>query len=57
MKTELFDRLCSVEHLFRAWENVKSKNSAGGVDGENVSSFDSDVQGNLKKLSSELMSS
>ena len=54
MSTTLFDRLCSVEHLFRAWEHVKKKNAAGGVDGESVTGFEASLEDNLAGLAEEL---
>lgn len=54
MSTTLFGRLCSYQHLFRAWEHVKRKNSRGGIDGATISEFDASLEENLRDLLEEL---
>ncbi len=54
MTATLFSRLCSPDHLFRAWEHVKSKKSSGGIDGETVRGFEESLRDNLDDLSEEL---
>ena len=39
MKIKLFERLCSPEILQEAWISVKSKKSAGDIDGISVKDF------------------
>lgn len=46
MTATLFSRLCSPDHLFRAWEHVKSKKSSGGIDGETVRGFEESLRDN-----------
>jgi len=50
----LFDKLCSTDCLFAAWSSVKSKNSAGGIDGLSVLDFDNKLSENLFSLQKEL---
>lgn len=38
--TKLFEKLCQKTLLYEAWRTVKSKNSAGGIDGMTISDFD-----------------
>lgn len=54
MTATLFSRLCSPDHLFRAWEHVKSKKSSGGIDRETVRGFEESLRDNLDDLSEEL---
>ena len=49
-----FETLCSVAHLKKAWEDVKSKKAGGGVDGETLSTFEVNLLPNLEILSREL---
>lgn len=36
----LFQKLCTENHLYHAWRQVKAKNSAGGIDGFSVLDFE-----------------
>ena len=36
-----------MEHLTKAWEDVKAKNAGGGIDGESVASFEINLKENL----------
>lgn len=51
----LFQKLCTENHLYNAWLQVKSKRSAGGVDGFSVLDFDNDLQNNLRIIQKELL--
>ena len=35
----LFSKLCTKETLYNAWQQVKAKNAAGGIDGFNDCRF------------------
>ncbi|MDR2915332.1 MAG: CRISPR-associated endonuclease Cas1 [Tannerella sp.] len=49
-----FQRLCAVNTLFEAWKVVKSKNSAGGIDGFSVAMFDENLKVYLSQLQEDL---
>ncbi|NLW36113.1 MAG: CRISPR-associated endonuclease Cas1 [Syntrophorhabdus aromaticivorans] len=53
---ELYETLCRSENLFRAWESVRAKGSAGGIDGVSIDSFESGLDRNLEDLADELRS-
>lgn len=55
-KCSLFSRLCSEEVLYKAWEFVKAKRSAGGIDGESIVTFEAGIAGRIKEISLELSS-
>ena len=50
----MYQRLCDINTLFNAWKHVKSKKSAGGIDGFSVLSFEENLQENLQHLQEEL---
>ncbi len=50
----LVDKVYKVKNLYRAWESVKAKGGAGGVDGETLKSFEARLDGNLKRLHDDL---
>lgn len=52
----LFQRLCTVNTLFEAWKAVKSKNSAGGIDGFSVAMFEENLKVYLSQLHEDLRS-
>ena len=52
----LFQRLCSEKHLLQAWEQVKSKNAAGGVDKKTVDDFAKNLAENIQSIIVELKS-
>lgn len=56
MKTQssLYDALCREETLYEAWKAVKSKNSAGGIDGITLSCFEENLAKHILELSDEL---
>ncbi|MDZ4711305.1 MAG: CRISPR-associated endonuclease Cas1 [bacterium] len=45
----------SSEQLFKSWENVKSKNKAGGIDNVSIKQFEGAVKENLVKLQNEVV--
>ena len=54
MDSSMFKTLCSIDHLLSSWDSIKSKNSAGGIDGESISEFDKNLKDNLQELADEL---
>ena len=56
MQTKLIHALCEISTLQRAWKFVKSKGSAGGVDGISIVDFERNLYSNISRLSSELKS-
>lgn len=53
MQSKTFSTLCSIEHLTKAWEDVKAKKAGGGIDGESVASFEIKLKENLGKIREE----
>ena len=43
----LVDKVCKRKNLEVAWEKVKRNRGAGGVDGEDLQSFEASLDGNL----------
>ncbi len=54
MQQTQFEKLCSIEHLERSWQEVKAKKAGGGIDGESIASFEIRLRENLVSLSEEL---
>ena len=50
----LVDKVYKLKNLALAWEKVRRNKGAGGIDGQSVADFESDLVGNLKKLHDEL---
>lgn len=50
----LVDKVYKLKNLELAWVKVKRNRGAGGVDGQSISEFESDLEGNLKRLHDEL---
>lgn len=50
----LFERLCSKQHLREAFKAVKKNSGAPGIDGQTVAQFDSNLDANLEQLKNEL---
>lgn len=44
MSSKTFSTLCSMEHLTRAWNDVKAKKAGGGVDGETIATFEVNLE-------------
>lgn len=53
-QTPLYDRLCDERTLYEAWKSVRSKKSAGGIDGVTLARFDEALESNISGLSDEL---
>lgn len=49
-----YETLCKEETLYEAWKVVKSKRSAGGIDGITISSFEDNVRKYIQELVGEL---
>ena len=52
----LFSRLCTPHLLLQAWEEVKAKHSAGGVDRQSVDDFAKDLPKQIEGIVAELKS-
>ena len=50
----LVDKVYKRKNLEVAWEKVKRNRGAGGVDGEDLQSFEASLDGNLERLHREL---
>ena len=55
MQSKIFSTLCSLEHLTKAWQDVKAKKAGGGVDGETIATFEVNLDGNLRAIREELI--
>lgn len=49
-----FNTLCQEATLYDAWSTVRSKGSAGGVDGVTIDEFNKDKISQIKQLREEL---
>ena len=49
-----FKTLCQETTLYEAWSTVKSKGSAGGIDGVTIQEFDKEKRKEIPKLVEEL---
>lgn len=56
MKIVMFDELCKEKTLFQAWKVIKTKGSAGGIDGKSIAEMDNDIGSHIKELQEELIS-
>jgi len=50
MPDHLYLQLCNKESLYNAWQRVKEKNTAGGVDKQTVENYSENVDKNLDEL-------
>jgi len=50
----LVDKVYKLKNLELAWEKVRSNRGAGGVDGQSIGDFGSDLETNLQRLHNEL---
>ena len=50
----LVDKVYKLKNLALAWEKVRRNKGSGGIDGQSIADFESDLVGNLKKLHDEL---
>jgi len=50
----LVDKVYKLKNLELAWEKVKRNRGAGGIDGQSIEGFESDLEGNLRRLHDEL---
>jgi retron-type reverse transcriptase len=49
-----FNTICKEDTLYDAWNAIKSKGSAGGVDGMSIEEFNKDKINQIKQLKEEL---
>jgi len=54
MKGKLFPKICDLRTLWQAWNRVKKKGSAGGIDRISIEVFEKNLERNLKHLSQSL---
>lgn len=54
MPSSLFNTLCQLPTLFAAWNVVKAKGAAGGVDGVTIADFEKRKKTQIPKLADEL---
>jgi len=52
----LVDKVYKLKNLELAWEKVKRNRGVGGVDGQSINDFASNLEGNLARLHDELRS-
>ena len=50
----LVDKVYKRKNLELAWEKVKRNHGSGGIDGQSIENFGSDLKGNLQRLHDEL---
>ncbi len=50
----LYKSICAVDSLYNAWQQVKRKGSAGGIDGRDIKSFEQKADRYLTDLKNEL---
>ena len=50
----MFEKLCSERTIMNAWKHVKSKGSAGGIDGLSLSTFETDLGNNILEVTDDL---
>ena len=54
MKGKLFPKIYDLKTLWQAWNKVKKKGSAGGIDGVSIETFEHHLERNLKGISQSL---
>ena len=47
----LYDKICHLDSLMSAWQKVREKGAAGGIDNISVGVFERNIEANLKNLS------
>lgn len=55
MSDILFQRLCTIEALYRAWQHIKEKNTSGGIDKKTVDDYAVGIDNNLANLLNSLV--
>jgi retron-type reverse transcriptase len=56
MHEGLYEQLCSQQVLLQAWEKIKTKGSAGGIDRVSVEMFEDGLNSNINSLAEQLSS-
>lgn len=51
----LFERVAAYNNLFDAWQKVKTKGSAGGIDNVSITLFDGDASAHIEHLKEQLL--
>ncbi len=51
----LFEQLATCNNLFDAWQKVKTKGSAGGIDNVSIDLFDDEASAHIKSLKDQLL--
>jgi group II intron reverse transcriptase/maturase/CRISPR-associated endonuclease Cas1 len=54
LKKELFKKITDIRTLWKAWQKVKEKNTARGIDNISIDTFEKNLDANLKSLRLEL---
>ncbi|HID94623.1 MAG TPA: group II intron reverse transcriptase/maturase [Candidatus Latescibacteria bacterium] len=54
MKGKLFPKIHDLKTLWQAWNRVKKKGAAGGIDGVSIAAFEQNLERNLKGISQSL---
>jgi retron-type reverse transcriptase len=54
LKKELFKKITDIRTLWKAWQKVKEKNTASGIDNISIDTFEKNLDVNLKSLRLEL---
>lgn len=55
MEGILYNQICRIESLLSAWDKIKNKGSAGGIDNVSIEIFEKDLEDNLKDLTDLLI--
>jgi len=50
-----FENIFSYANLLTAWDNIKQKNKAGGIDNISISAFQNEISLNINNLQKELL--
>ncbi len=51
----LFEQVATFNNLFDAWQKVKTKGSAGGIDNVSIALFDGDAAAHIERLKEQLL--
>lgn len=55
MNDPLFHNFCSVDTLMLAWQRVRAKQTAGGIDNKSIETYQTDFSQNISSLSQRLL--
>ena len=51
-----FERIISMDTLYKCWQKISAKNASGGIDGVDLSLYRADLQKNLRSLQTAVVS-